>query len=92
MPNTAPHTPTAWARSRASVNVLVMIDIATGFIIEAPTAWSTRNSTRSPTLGATLHRSEAAEKTLRPTTKMRLRPNRSAVEPASISRLAITTV
>ena len=38
MPNTAPQTPTACARSRGSVKVLVMIDIATGFIIEAPTA------------------------------------------------------
>ena len=37
-PNMPPHTPTAWARSRGSVNVLVMIDIATGLSIEAPTA------------------------------------------------------
>ena len=38
MPNTAPQTPTACARSRGSVKVLVMIDMATGFIIEPPTA------------------------------------------------------
>ena len=50
MPNTAPHTPTAWARSRGSVNVLTMIDIATGFSIDAPTACSTRNATSSSTL------------------------------------------
>ena len=37
MPNTAPQMPTACARSRGSVKVLVMIDIATGFSIEAPT-------------------------------------------------------
>ena len=92
MPNTAPQTPTACARSRGSVKVLVMIDMATGFIIDAPTAWSTRNATSSPTLGARLHSSDASENTVRPTTKVRLRPNRSAVEPASISRLAITTV
>ena len=91
-PNTAPQTPTAWARSRGSVKVLVMIDIATGFIIEAPTAWSTRNATSSSTLGARLHRSDASVNTLRPVTKVRRRPNRSAVEPENISRLAITTV
>ena len=92
MPNTAPQTPTACARSRGSVKVLVMIDIATGFSIEPPTACSTRNATSRPTLGARLHSSEASENTVRPMTKMRLRPNRSAVEPESISRLAITTV
>ena len=37
-PNTAPQTPTACARSRGSVKVLVTIDMATGFIIEPPTA------------------------------------------------------
>ena len=63
-PNTAPQMPTAWARSRGSVNVLVMMDMATGFIIEAPTAWSTRKTTRSSTLGARLHRSEASVNTL----------------------------
>ena len=36
-PKTAPHTPTACARSRGSVKVLVMIDIATGLSIDAPT-------------------------------------------------------
>ena len=92
MPNTAPQTPTACARSRGSVKVLVMIDIATGFSIEPPTACSTRNATSSSTLGARLHSSEATENTVRPATKVRLRPNRSAVEPENISRLAITTV
>ena len=82
MPNTAPQTPTACARSRGSVKVLVMIDIATGFSIEAPTACSTRNATSSPTLGARLHSSDASgEDASRPMTKMRLRPSRSAVEP-----------
>ena len=38
IPNTAPQTPTACARSRGSVKVLVMIDIATGLSIEPPTA------------------------------------------------------
>ena len=93
MPNTAPQTPTAWARSRGSVNVLVMIDIATGFIIEPPTAWSTRKATRNSTLGARLHRSEPSVNTAETrSTKVRLRPNRSAVEPENINRLAITSV
>ncbi len=69
-----------------------MMDMATGFIIEPPTAWSTRNTTRSPTLGARLHRSDASENTVRPMTKVRLRPKRSAVEPENMSRLAMTTV
>jgi hypothetical protein len=74
------------------VNVFVMIDIATGFIIEAPMAWSTRNATSASTLGARLHSSEAAENTESPATKVRLRPSRSAIEPENMSRLAITTV
>ena len=37
MAKTAPHTPTACARSRGSVKVLVMIDMATGLSIAAPT-------------------------------------------------------
>src|SRR5262249_17745149 len=92
IPNTDPHTPTACARSRGSVNVLAMIDIATGLSIEPPTACSTRNATTSSTFGARLHSSEADENTASPVTNVRLRPNRSAVEPDSNSRLASTTV
>jgi hypothetical protein len=91
-PNTAPHTPTACARSRGSLKVFVMIDIATGLSIAPPTAWSTRKATSSPTVGARLHSSEASEKTPRPVMKIRLRPSRSAVEPPNMSRLAMTTV
>ncbi len=69
-----------------------MIDMATGFIIEPPTACRTRNATSRPTLGARLHRSDASENTLRPMRNVRLRPSRSAVEPESMSRLAITSV
>ncbi len=92
MPNRAPQTPTACARSRGSVKTLVMIDMATGFIIEAPTACRTRNATRASTLGATLHSSDAVVNTLRPATNVRLRPSRSAIEPENNSRLASTTV
>ncbi len=37
-PTTAAHTPTAWAHSHGFVKVFVMIDIATGFSIDPPTA------------------------------------------------------
>ena len=92
MPNPAPQIPTACARSRGSVNVLVMIDIATGLSIEPPTAWSTRNATSASTLGARLHSSDASVNTARPVTNTRRRPNRSPIEPENISRLASTTV
>src|SRR6478609_9503080 len=39
-PNTPPQAPIARARSAGSVNVLVMMDIATGLSIEPPTAWN----------------------------------------------------
>ena len=74
MPNPAPQMPTACARSRGSVNVFVMIDIATGFSIDPPTACSTRNATSASIVGATLHSSDATENTVRPVTKMRRRP------------------
>ena len=91
-PMTAPQTPIAWARSRGSVKVLVMIDMATGFSIEPPIAWTIRKATRRPRLGARLHSIEPATNTNRPMTKVRRRPKRSAVEPESISRLASTSV
>ena len=91
-PTTAAHTPIAWARSWGSTNVLVMMDMATGLSIDAPTPWSMRNATRAPRLGARLHSSEPVAKTVRPIMKVRLRPNRSAIEPESMSRLARTSV
>ena len=91
-PTTAAHTPTACARSFASVNVLVMMDIATGLSIDPPTAWTMRKTTRRVRLGARLQRREPAENTSSPMTKIRLRPKRSAVEPDSMSRLASTSV
>ena len=50
-PTTAPHTPTAWARSRGSVKVLVMIDMATGLSIDPPTAWTMRKTMSSVQAG-----------------------------------------
>ena len=87
-----PHTPIARARSRGSVKVLVMIDIATGLSIDPPSACSIRNRPARPSLGARLHSSEPSVNSDRPTWKVRRRPSRSAVEPDSISRLASTSV
>ena len=91
-PTTAAHTPTACARSRGFVKVLVMIDIATGLSIDPPTAWTMRKTTSVVWSGARLHRREPMEKTISPATKVRLRPKRSAVDPESMSRLARTSV
>ncbi len=83
--------PIAWARSFGSWKTLRMIDIATGFSIEPPTACSTRAAISSSSEGAAAQRAEPAVKTTRPTRKTRLRPKRSAIEPESISRQAITS-
>ncbi len=91
-PTTAAQTPMAWARSRGMVKVLVMIDMATGLSIDPPTAWTMRKTMSSVRSGATLHRSEPAAKVTSPMTKVRRRPNRSAVDPDSMSRLASTRV
>jgi len=82
----------AWALSRGSVNVLVMIDMATGLSIEPPRAWTMRNTTRNVRLGARLHSSDPVTKTVRPVRKVRRRPKRSAVDPDSIKKLARTRV
>jgi len=57
VPTTPPHTPIARAGSCGSVKTLVIIDIATGFSIEAPTACTIRNTISQPRPGATLHSS-----------------------------------
>ncbi|CAM5677352.1 hypothetical protein SFUMM280S_07552 [Streptomyces fumanus] len=87
----APH-PIARARSRGSVKVLVMIDMATGLSIEPPTACTIRNTTSEVRSGASEHSTEPAVNSTRPVMKTRLRPIRSAVEPASISSEARTRV
>ena len=91
-PTTPPHTPMAWARSFGSVNTLVMIDIATGLSIAPPTACTARNAISQPSVGARMHSSDPRTKIARPSWNTRRRPMRSAVDPASISRLASTTV
>ena len=92
MPNTAPHSPIARARSAGSVNVFVMIDIATGLSIDPPSAWSARNATSQPSAGARLQASEPSVNSARPVWKVRRRPIRSPVEPESIRKLATTIV
>ena len=92
IPTTLAHTPIARARRAGSVNVLAMMDSATGLSIDPPTACSMRNATRAPSPGAMLHSSEPRVNSASPIWKTRRRPNRSASDPASISRLAITTV
>ena len=69
-----------------------MMDIATGLSIEPPTACTMRKTTSVVWLGARLHRRDPIEKTTSPTTKVRLRPKRSAIDPESMSRLASTSV
>ena len=91
-PTTAAQIPTAWARSRGMVKVFVMIDIATGFSIDPPTAWTMRKTMRKPRLGARLQSREPAAKVKSPMTNVRRRPRRSAVEPEIMSRLASTSV
>ncbi len=90
-PTTPPQIPIALARSVRSVKVFVMIDIATGLSIEPPTACTIRKATSAPRLGARLHSREPRVNSARPAWKVRRRPTRSAVDPASISRLAITS-
>src|SRR5450756_453897 len=90
-PNVDPQKPIALARSPGSVKVLVTMAIATGLSIDPPTACSARNAIRAPRLGARLHASEPRVKIARPIWKILRRPTRSATEPESISRLAITS-
>ena len=91
-PITPPHTPIALARSARSVKTLVMIDMATGFSIEPPIACTARKPISQPVLGARLHSSEPRPNSANPVWKVRLRPNRSPVDPPSMSRLASTSV
>jgi hypothetical protein len=74
------------------VNVLRTIAMVDGLSIAPPIAWSARKATSSPRLGASAHASDPAENRTSPVRKTRRRPNRSAAEPDSMSRLASTSV
>ena len=91
-PATDPHRPIAFARPARSVNVPAMIDIATGLSIDPPTACSPRKAISHPSDGARLQASDPSENSASPAWKTRRRPKRSASEPDSISRHAITRV
>ena len=60
MPTTPLHTPMARARTRGSVKTLVMMDIATGLSMEAPTACTIRKAISQPSPGARLQSREPA--------------------------------
>ena len=53
---TAAQMPMARARPFGSTNVCTMIDMATGFIMEPPSAWITRAVTNDPMPAARLHK------------------------------------
>ena len=91
-PNMLIQIPIAQARSARSLKTLEMIETATGLSIDPPIACSTRNATSQPRSGATEHSAELTVNTVNPTWKTRRRPNRSAVAPASMTRLARTIV
>ncbi len=91
-PDTLTHTPIAQARSARPLKTSEIIETATGFSIDPPTACSTRNAISQPRLGAVEHNAELTVNMVRPTRKTRRRPNRSAAAPADITRLARTIV
>jgi hypothetical protein len=94
IPIADPHTPTARARSRRSVNTLTMIDSAAGLSIEPPTACRPRNAISHPVLGARPQRRERGKTATaragrpacgRPHTGRGLRPGRGAFQPGTKS-------
>src|SRR4051812_1905315 len=75
--------PSALFRSAPSSNVVVMIDRAAGEMIAAPSPWSARAPTRTPSDHANPQRNDAIVNTTTPVRKTRRRPSRSAIRPAS---------
>jgi hypothetical protein len=90
-PNIPLQIPSARARSRASVNVFRTIDRDTGTSIDPPSACSMRRATSDPVFGARLHSSDPRLNPNSPRVNSRRRPNRSASDPDSSSRLARTS-
>ena len=68
--------------------MFLMIDIATGLSIDPPIACRNRAPISTSMVGARLHASDPTAKMTSPMRNIRLRPNRSAVAPESMSRLA----
>jgi hypothetical protein len=67
-----------------------MIDIAIGLSIEPPTPCRPQKAISHPAPGDRPHRREPRENSDSPSRKIRLRPKRSAMEPDSMSRQAMT--
>ena len=78
-----PHTPSALFRSAPSLNMFITIDSAAGKTTAAPNPCSPRIAIRKPLLLASPAASDAAEKTARPSIRIRRRPSRSAARPPS---------
>src|SRR5882757_3106464 len=89
-PLVAPQMPTAWARDRGSVNVLVMIARLAGVIMALPAPCTARNAINIPSDGANPQQAEAAINTPSPSPNSRRRPNRSPSEPQRNRTLART--
>ena len=66
MPTTPPQIPSARARSTRPTKICEMIDSATGFSIEPPTACMNRAMMSISMLGARLHNSDPSAKTVSP--------------------------
>ena len=81
----------AWARSRGSVKVLVMMDRATGASMEPPIAWRARMAMSMSGLIDIEHRADPSPKISSPETKTRRRPARSASAPENMRREARTS-
>ena len=69
-----------------------MIDIATGFSMLPPMAWNMRAAMRKWTLGARLHSTDASVNSVMPVWNTRRLPMRSASDPESMRKLAMTIV
>ena len=88
----AAHTPSAFARSAPSANVVEMIESAAGEISAAPRPWSARSRSASPRSTASPSSSDAAVKMTSPIRNSRLRPSRSPARPPSSRKPPKTSV
>ena len=77
----AAQTPSAFARSAPSANVVVMIASAAGEMNAAPSPWRPRAPISIPELDESPSSSDAVVKTTRPNRNRRLRPSRSPARP-----------
>jgi len=82
----------ALALPAGSRNTLLMIPSAAGLSPAAPAPWTARNAISHARLGAMLHSQEPRMNRDNPAWNTVRRPNRSAITPADISRLARVTV